>query len=174
MIPEGYDHWYRVESYTAALRAWLGMTDHYLGNAPPGAMFAVAVRLVTPGLFGPEPGGELVGLVVVGRPIAPGLPQDGTMGQILRMWLAPGLPHGTASEVLRYTAWVAAGRGVETLITYHDRTRHTGCAYRKAGFRKDGVSNSGKLGWDSRNRPLSGALPPTPKRRWRLDLGRSS
>jgi hypothetical protein len=174
VIPDTYGHWYRAEPYTAALRAWLGMTDHYLGNPPPGAMFAVAVRLVTPGLFGPEPGGELVGLVVVGRPIAPGLPQDGTTGQILRMWLAPGLPHGTASEVLRFTAWVAAGRGVESLITYHDRTRHTGCAYRKAGFRKDGVTHPGALGWGSRDGRVSGGLAPTPKRRWRFDLRRAS
>lgn len=163
-------HGYSVESYTANLRAWLGMTDHYLGNPPPCAYFAVAVRLMVPGLFGPVAGGELVGLLVIGRPVARGLPQDGSAAEVVRMWLAPGLPRGTASEALGVAAAACKERGVVDLYAYHDRTRHTGCCYRKAGFRKDGVTRPNPNGWASRPGRVSGALPGTSKRRWRMDL----
>jgi len=60
---------------------------------------------------------------------------------------------------------------MECLIAYHDRTRHTGCIYKKAGFRKDGTSlYTGQLGWGSREGRQSATNPATPKRRWRLDL----
>lgn len=170
IIPENASHGYQIEPYTHAMRDWLGGTDHYLGNPPPGAMFAVAVRELRPALFGDLPTGPLLGAVVVGRPVAPRLPQDGSVGQITRMWLDPSLPHGTASNVLRLTIWAAWARGCVSLITYHDRTRHTGCAYRKAGFRKDGVTNPGALGWGSREGRTSAGVAPTPKRRWRVDL----
>lgn len=88
------------------------------------------------------------------------------------MVLVEGLPHGTASMVLRRAAEIARARGMVTLIAYHDRTRHTGCIYRKAGFRKDGVSqhSARSSGWGNRSGRKSGALANTPKRRWRLDL----
>lgn len=170
IIPNNANHGYQIEPYTHAMRAWLGQTDHYLGNPPPGAMFAVTVRELRPALFGDLPTGPLLGAVVVGRPVAPRLPQDGSVGQITRMWLDPSLPHGTASNVLRLTMWAAFERGCRSLITYHDRTRHTGCAYRKAGFRRDGVTYPGVLGWGSRDGRASSELSPTPKRRWRVDL----
>jgi antitoxin (DNA-binding transcriptional repressor) of toxin-antitoxin stability system len=154
--------------YDAAAKMWLARSGHYLGNPPPGALFAVGVRRETTGLFGPVGTGELVGLCVIGRPVARMLPQDGSVGEITRFVLAPGLPHGTASAVLRRAKEVATARGLESLIAYHDRTRHTGCIYKKAGFRRDGVSMPNATGWGTRNRPKSGALPATPKRRWRL------
>ena len=170
MIPDGYDHWYRVEPYTHSMRTWLQATDHYLGNAPPGAMFAVAVRTLCSGLFGAVPAGELLGVVLVGRPIARMLPQDGTVGQILRMWLAPGLPHGTASEALRFTIWSAAARGIRRLITYHDRSVHTGCCYRKAGFRRAGVTRPSPTGWASRSGRRSHDAGSTSKRCWVYEI----
>jgi antitoxin (DNA-binding transcriptional repressor) of toxin-antitoxin stability system len=161
----------RVESYDGELRRWLGATDHYLGNPPPGALFAVVVRRMVPGLLGVDvPAGERVGVCVVGRPVARQLPQDGSVGEVVRMWLAPGLERGTASHVLRVAGEVAAARGMVALIAYHDRTRHSGCIYKKAGFRKDGATNPSGKGWASRARPMSGAYEATPKRRWRLDL----
>ena len=161
-----------VESYTNEFREWLGRTDHYLSNPPPGCLFAVAVREMVPDIFGSmSPHGERVGACVVGRPVARMLPQDGSVGEVVRLWLAPGLPYGTASATLRYAAWTAAARGMDALISYHDRTRHTGCIYRKAGFRKDGATAAAKgAGWGSRSRPLSGAYSATSKRRWRLCL----
>lgn len=162
---------FALEPYTDALRSWLDAGDHYLHNAPPGALFAVVVRDLAPGLFGPTASGELRGAVVIGRPIARMLPQDGSVGEVTRMWLQPGLPKGTASAALTFAAGVAAGRGMKALIAYHDRTRHTGCVYRKAGFRKNGTTDQRCPGtWATRTRPASADVGSTPKRRWRLDL----
>ena len=161
---------FSVESYTDDIRDWLGRTDHYLDNPPIGCLYAVGVRLMVPGLFGSVAAGPLVGLCLVGRPTARMLPQDGSVGEVTRLWLSPGLPHGTASACLRYAADVARSRGMVALISYHDRTRHTGCIYRKAGFRKDGTTRPSATGWASRDRPASASAGSTPKRRWRLDL----
>ena len=156
-------------SYDDHAKAWLARSGHYLDNPPPGALFAVGTFTLVAGLFGDVGGGPLLGLCVVGRPVARMLPQDGRMGEIVRFVLVPGLPHGTASAFLRRVAEIARSRGVLTLIAYHDRTRHTGCIYRKAGFRRDGTTTPSGKGWASRSRPKSGAYEPTPKRRWRLD-----
>lgn len=157
--------------YTKEVREWFGTTTHYLGNPPVGCLFAVGVSAPVQGLFGSEVGGELLGICLVGRPVAPALPQDGSCGEITRMWLAPGLPYGTASRVLRYAAGIAKARGMDSLIAYHDRTRHTGCIYRKAGFKKDGTVNVTGIGWGSRPGRASSEYENTPKRRWRLVLG---
>lgn len=161
------------ERYTHEARAWLDRSGHYLENAPPGAFFAVGVFAGRPGLFGDLVAeGSRLGIVVVGRPNARLLPQGGEWGEITRLVLAPGLPHGTASALLR-SAWdvARAKRGPRIVISYHDRTRHTGCVYRKAGMRKDGVANAkGTSSWGSREGRRSEAYEPTPKRRWRIDL----
>ena len=159
-------------SYGALEREWLDRKgQHYLQNAPPSCLFAVGVREAFVGLLGEPIGqGALLGLCLVGRPISPKLPQDGSVGEITRMVLLPGLPHGTASMVLRKAADLARARGIRSLLAYHDRTRHTGCIYRKAGFRKDGASQHVGKGWATRPGRKSGALENTPKRRWRLDL----
>ena len=163
-------------SYTASLRQWVDRVgQHYLDNAPPGCLLAVGVWAAAPGLLPgcTQPCGPIRGLCVVGRPVARQLPQDGSWGEVTRMVLLPGLPHGTASEVLRFAAAAARARGMVALIAYHDRTRHTGCIYRKAGFRKDGTTQprEGAAGWSSRpGREQSAAAGQTPKRRWRLDL----
>lgn len=164
--------WIGPVSYDDGAREWIDREGkHYLQNAPPGCLFAVGVRASAPGLFGEPVGvGPLLGLCLVGRPVARALPQDGTWGEVTRMVLAPGLPYGTASEVLRRAAEVAKARGIGTLIAYHDRTRHTGCIYRKAGFRRDGGTVAKPRGWGSRARRRSADYEAAPKRRWRLSL----
>lgn len=158
--------------YNKYVREWFQTSTHYLNNAPPGCLFAVGVSRPVPGLFQDEVGGELLGLCLIGRPVARMLPQDGSVGEVIRMWLAPGLPYGTASRVLRYAAGLGEARGMSSLIAYHDRTRHTGCIYRKAGFKKDGTSTPSKgKGWGSRSDRTSADYEPTPKRRWRLIIG---
>jgi len=158
--------------YDTTARLYLAGSGHYLCNPPPGALFAVGVFAPVAGLFDWPVPGALCGLCVVGRPVARNLPQDGSVGEITRMVLAAGLPHGTASAVLRAAADVARGRGMARLIAYHDRTRHTGCIYKKAGFRKDGATSprTGSAGWASRDRPKSASAGATPKRRWAIDL----
>ncbi len=161
-----------VVIYGTPERAWLDKVGkHYLQNAPPGCFFAVGVRASGADLLGHACGiGPLLGLCLLGRPVARRLPQDGTWAEITRMVLVAGLPHGTASEVLRFAATEARRRGMQTLIAYHDRTRHTGCIYRKAGFRKDGTTDPQLGGWATRPRRTSATYEATPKRRWRMDL----
>lgn len=165
--------WIGRESYDDDAKRWLGRSGHYLENPPPGCILCIVVRDGGgQNLFGESaPSGPRLGLCLVGRPIARMLPQDGSVGEITRMVLLPGLPHGTASAVLRHAGEVGRLRGMTSLIAYHDRTRHTGCIYRKAGFRKDGSTTpSAGLAWGSRSGRVSADLPATSKRRWRLDL----
>lgn len=158
--------------YDNRTRQWLARSGHYLDNPPPGALFALAVQQATHGLFGTVGDGTMRGLCVVGRPIARELPQDSTWGEIVRFVLVDGLPHGMASALLRATAEYARNRRnpMRVLIAYHDRTRHTGCIYRKAGFRKDAQVRARTTGWGSRDNRKSADYAATPKRRWRLDL----
>src|SRR5690606_27798601 len=150
---------------------------HYLDNPPPGALFAVGVQREGLSLLADCPVGDgpLLGLCVVGRPVARELPQDGTVGEVTRIHLQPGLPYGTASRVLLRAAEVARARGVRRLIAYHDRTRHTGCIYRKAGFRRAGATRPKRTeasGWGSRAGRAASAVSAssTPKRLWALEL----
>ena len=165
--------WIGRVSYDAEAKAWLQATDHYLGNAPIGCLFAVGVQRLEPVLFAdlPVAVGPLLGLCLVSRPVARMLPQDGSIGEVTRLWLDPSLPYGTASRVLLHAADVARSRGMAALISYHDRSRHSGCIYRKAGFRKDGVATGKRVGWGNRSgREQSTDAGETSKRRWRLSL----
>ena len=163
--------WMGPESYTDEAKAWLARSGHYLDNPPPGCLFAVAVREGMPGLFGETvQTGPRLGLCVVGRPVARELPQDGSVGEVTRFVLSPGLPHGTASRLLLAAADQARVRRMVALIAYHDRTRHTGCIYKKAGFRKDGSVKLRAVGWGNRAGRKSAEYGPAPKRRWRLAL----
>ena len=163
--------WIGPESYDRYAKFWLAQSGHYLDNPPPGCLFAIAVRDGVPGLFGEEVGtGPLRGLCLIGRPVARMLPQDGSIGEVTRMVLLPGLPYGTCSTVLRRAAEVATARGMTALIAYHDRTRHTGCIYKKAGFKRDGVTEAREAGWATRENRVSANYEATSKRRWRLNL----
>jgi hypothetical protein len=165
--------------YDDDAKRWLATAGrHYLENPPAGALFAVGVRASAAGLFDTIWTGPLLGLCVVGRPIARRLPQDGTWGEIVRFALVPDLAWGTASALLERTWEIAGARRrppMQTVIAYHDRTRHSGCIYRKAGMRKDGIANAkGHSSWGSRGERKSASYPSTPKRRWRIDLAVSA
>jgi len=164
--------WIGPQRYDAATRGWFARQDHYLANAPPGCLYAIGVTAGARALLGeyPRSVGPLLGLCIVGRPVARHLPQDGSMGEILRIWLTPGLPYGTASRVLRRAIDEARHRGMATLIAYHDRSRHTGCIYKKSGFHQDGTTDPRAGGWGSRSDRKSGDYPAASKRRWRIDI----
>ena len=159
-------------SYDARVKSWLARSGHYLDNPPPGALFALSVQRAAQGLFDVVGDGNMLGLCLVGRPVARMLPQDGSWGEIIRFVLQPGLPHGMASALLGAAATYARTRRkpMRVLISYHDRTRHTGCIYRKAGFRKDGTVSARPVGWGTRGNRSSADYAAAPKRRWRLDL----
>ena len=163
--------WAGLCTYDDGVKAWLAKSGHYLDNPPPGALFAIAVRPMIHGLFGLVPSDtKLVGLGIVGRPIARKRKQDGSWGELTRFVLVPGLPKGTASRVLRVVIHTFFERpGATDLISFHDRTRHTGCIYKKAGFKKDGAVTSPANGWASRpGREKSAAAAAPKKRRWRI------
>jgi hypothetical protein len=75
--------------------------------------------------------------------------------------------------MLRVTAerWFSRPKA-DVLISYHDRSRHSGCIYKKAGFKKDGLTRADtrRGTWATRagrTQATSSELPS--KRRWRLD-----
>lgn len=163
------DLYFSREPYDDAAKIWLSKSGHYLDNPPPGCLFSIVARWPVAGLFGLVGGPQRAGLVLVGRPIARALSQDGSVGEVTRL-VCVGAPHGTASALLRAAADEGRRRGMIALISYHDRTRHTGCVYRKSGFRKDGVTAPKPAAWGSRPNRTSADYAPTSKRRWRLEL----
>lgn len=168
-----HGYWVRVRIYDDATKEWLARSGHYLDAPPPGALLVISLEQTIPGLFGPVPGGGLRGLAVLGRPIARNLPQDGAVAELTRFVLVPDLPHETASHVLRVAVETWFGRPTaQSVITYHDRTRHTGCIYKKAGFKKDGYTRKAtrRGTWNSRpgrEQATSSEVPN--KRRWKID-----
>lgn len=164
--------WAGTRKYDLHAREWLAKSGHYLDAPPPGAIMTAAIERMVPGLFGPVPGGDIVGLALLGRPVARNLPQDGSVGELTRFVLDPSLPKGTASHFLRvaFECWFQRD-GAVAAITYHDRTRHTGCIYKKAGMRKDGVTRAGtrRGTWSSRpGREQAASSEEPSKRRWRI------
>lgn len=165
--------WAGTRSYDDRTKEWLARSGHYLGAPPPGALLAVSVEPLVPGLFWPVPSGELLGLGLLGRPNARMLPQDATWAELTRFVLDPALPRETASHVIRVAVelWFARPRAA-TLISYHDRARHSGCIYRKAGMRKDGTTKAGAARgtWATRGgREQAISSEESSKRRWRID-----
>lgn len=148
-----------IVSYGINTEAWcyLRRSAHYLQNALPGALVAIGVREPGADLFGePTGAGPLRGLLLLGRPIARVLPQDGTMAEITRLVLDDGFPKGTASNLIRFALETAPKRGIRRVDALHDRSRHSGCVYRKAGMRKLSKTKSRTTGgWESRNRSQS-------------------
>lgn len=166
--------WVGTRSYDDATKAWLAKSGHYLDAPPPGALLVVSLESYTDGLFGRVPSGALYGLAVLGRPVARNLPQNGTWAELTRFVLERRFEKDhTASHMMRVAAELWSKRPTsEALISYHDRTRHSGCIYKKAGFRKDGVTRPGtrRGSWSSRPGREQGASSEMPsKRRWRLD-----
>lgn len=166
--------WCGTRRYDDATKDWIARSGHYLDAPPPGALMVVSLEPFAPGLFGPVPSGALHGLAVLGRPVARNLPQDSTWAELTRFVLARELEKmRVASLVLRVAAELWFGRPrAERLISYHDRSRHSGCIYRKAGFRKDGVTRAGtrRGTWGSRG----GESRRSPRRRRRSAGGDST
>lgn len=81
--------------------------------------------------------GELVGVVIVGNPVARGL-QDGVTAEALRVCVVDGAQKGTPSRLLRaaWRAWAAMGGA--RMITY-TLEHEGGASLRGAGFRLVGT-----------------------------------
>lgn len=132
--------------------------DHHRHNAPPqGHKFSI-------GLLREE---RLVGVVIVGRPIAR-RNDDGKTAEITRCCVLDGNPN--ANSALYGAAWKAArAMGYERIITY-TLPEESGCSLRAAGFRRIGVTKSSQNGWDvpSRRRKMADKYPDGQKLVWEI------
>ncbi len=116
--------------------------------------------------IGLEDSGELVGIAIVGRPLARML-QDGTTAEVTRLCVNDKAPKGACSSLYRscWRAWVAMGG--KRLVTYTLRTE-AGSSLKGAGFRFVGKVNAGSWSRESRKRewqPINGQQ----KLRWEIN-----
>lgn len=114
---------------------------HHRHNvAPQGHKFSVGL----------ERGGELVGVVIVGRPIAR-RQDDGKTAEVTRVCVLEGNPN--ANSLLYGAAWRAArAMGYNRIITYTLPTE-SGASLRAAGFRQIGMTEAKANGWSVPSRP---------------------
>ena len=120
--------------------------------APQGGLFAVACAL----------GNDIVGVVIVGRPVARNL-QDTWTCEVTRL-----ATDGTrnACSMLYRAAWRAARAiGYRRLITY-TLSSETGASLRGAGFKLIGEAGGGS--WSCMSRPRIDRHPLQKKLRWEL------
>ena len=127
--------------------------EHRHHRAPVGGNFAI----------GAARDGEVVGAVVVGRPVSRVLAQDDYTAEVTR--LASDGSRNVCS-LLYAAAWRAArAMGYRRLITYTLDTE-PGTSLRAVGFREVGRTKGGS--WDRPDRPRVDKHPTQPKIRWEL------
>jgi len=115
-------------------------------------------------------GHELIGVVMVGRPVAR-LIDNTTTVEINRLCVrrdgACEFRWNAASMLLGWAAREARKRKFERAVTYTLDTE-PGTTLRAAGWRLDGITRGGR--WSTASRPRADAGPLGPKQRWVLDL----
>ena len=112
------------------------VTDWHRHHRPPvGHKFSIGLAA----------GDELVGAIIVGRPVARHLDDDATL-EVTRSVVADGLPNG--NSMLYGAAWRAAkALGYRRLITYTQQGE-SGSSLRAAGWRVV-AERSARAGWDT-------------------------
>lgn len=119
---------------------------HRHHRAPVGALFALAVASA----------GKVVGVALVGRPVARGL-QDGETAEVTRVCVLDG--HPNACSKLYGAAWRAArALGWRRLVTY-TLPEESGASLRLLGQRGGGS-------WSCPSRPRTDAHPTQTKLCW--------
>jgi hypothetical protein len=137
------------------------VAEHHRHNLPPQGHRASV---------GMEHEGELIGVAIVGRPVARHS-DDGKTAEILRTCVRAGAPPHACSAVLAAGRRLAAALGYERVITY-TLTTESGSSPRAAGFRIASTV-AGRATWDCPSRPrvqvdLFGneRRPPGDKHQW--------
>lgn len=113
--------------------------------------------------------GDVVGVVIVGRPLSRML-DVGTTAEVLRCCVKDGAPRNTPSYLYGAARRVWQAWGGRKLITYTLETE-PGDSLRGAGFQVAGRTKSAPSGWSREGRerqPL--AVDAIRKVRWQLDL----
>lgn len=134
---------------------------HRHNGAPQGHKFSI-------GLWADK---KLIGVVIVGRPIARHN-DDGTTAELTRCCVLEGQPD--ANSMLYAAAWRAArAMGYRRMITY-TLPAESGASLRAAGFTATGETSPAPRGWDrpSRKRTTPECYPKNVKIRWEIARGR--
>jgi hypothetical protein len=100
--------------------------------------------------IGAEHAGELVGVAVVGRPVAR-MVDFQKVAEVTRLCVVDGAPKNTCSFLYAACRRVWHAMGGERMITY-TLTRETGASLRAAGWIPTPVQRKGETGWLSRDR----------------------
>jgi hypothetical protein len=112
---------------------------------------------------GLEDGGQLVGVAIVGRPIAR-LLHDDTTAEVLRVCVLPGAPMGACSKLYAQCDRIWKLMGGKRIITYTLK-RETGASLRGAGWQITGEVDGAQWGRPSRAR-IAKPIHDEPKLRW--------
>jgi hypothetical protein len=137
------------------------VSEHHRHNAAPrGARFAIEALW----------NDEVVGVVIVGRPVARML-QDGATCEVLRCCVKDDAPRNTPSYLYGAARRVWQSWGGRRVITYTLDTE-PGDSLRGAGFAPVAKTKVERGGWGRENRPRENAtIYQQRKTRWQLDLG---
>jgi len=144
------------------LRAARSFVDehHRHNEAPQGHKFSI-------GLWS---GNKLIGVVMVGRPIAKAN-DDGVTAELTRCCVLEGQPN--ANSLLYAAAWRSAkAMGYKRMITY-TLPNESGASLRTAGFVITGNTRPSSRGWDvpGRRRDTPARYPSSEKIRWEISSG---
>ncbi len=144
-----------------AAQAFIGRW-HRHNKPPPGDLFRAAAWN----------GPTLLGVVMVGRPVARALDQAGGIAEVTRLCIRTDKPREltwrAASALYRHAASEAASRGYAKIITYTLRDAESGMSLRYARWKPEAQSRGGS--WNRPSRARIDAAPTVPKVRWAKTL----
>lgn len=131
--------------------------NHRHNSAPRGNKFSLGLM-----------DDQLIGVAIVGRPIARGA-DNGLTAEILRVCVLDGKKNAN-SMLYGACCRVCRAMGYEAVITYTLPTE-SGASLRAAGFIQDGMTTH-KKGWDTPSRPRTGPEknPIGVKIRWKKEV----
>ena len=135
------------------------VAQHHRHHRPPrGGLFAVGVAV----------GDDVVGVAVIGRPVARGL-QDGWTAEVTRLCVVNEPRARHACSMLYGAAWRAArALGYRKLVTYI-LSDEPGTSLRAAGWHCVGETRGGS--WTRPSRPRVDRHPTQAKLRWERTSG---
>jgi hypothetical protein len=127
------------------------IADKHRHHKPPqGLKFAIGL----------EEGGDLIGVVCVGRPVSRHL-DDGYTAEVTR--LCTDGSKNACSKLYAAAANAAKSMGYHKIITYI-LASEPGTSLKASGFEVEGQTRGGS--WDAPSRPRTDKHPTEPKLRW--------
>ncbi|KKL64246.1 hypothetical protein LCGC14_2166960 [marine sediment metagenome] len=135
-----------------AARQWVD-EHHRHHRAPQGGLFAIGLARC----------GMIVGVAIVGRPVARGL-HDGWTAEVTRVAVVEGVPNGVSK--LYGACWRAArAMGYRKMVTYILDTE-PGTSVRAAGWKE--IAKVTGRSWDTPSRPRIDEHPLQDKQRFEI------